>query len=194
MEFVVHKTERRISTWSSHHQCLYSTIIKILLELKWNVMLCESKYMFLNAESIFKCLIYNSTLPSWIRNILLLPYIYTIMYTSLLLLLLVYRHYLYYNSCFCIWVSHDFVRCSTCVNFTVVGHSSMGCKISESYNAHVDVTSLCNAVWTVWVPSTLVSCDRVCYVRRQSRNWRKETTLGELGADWKILLMWTLKK
>jgi hypothetical protein len=117
-----------------------------------------------------------------------------IMYSSLLLLLLVYRHYLYYNSCFCIWVSHDFVRCSTCVNFTVVGHSSMGCKISESYNAHVDVTSLCNAVWTVRVPSTLVSCDRVCYVRRQSRNWRKETTLGELGADWKIILMWTLKK
>jgi len=38
-------------------------------------MLFESLFMFFNTESIFKCFVYYSTLPSWIHNILLLPYI-----------------------------------------------------------------------------------------------------------------------
>jgi len=76
------------------------------------------------------------------------------MYTPLLLLLLVYRHYLYCISRYCIWVSHDLVWCSTCINSTLVCQSSTGCTISESFNAHVGVSSLCNAVWTVRVSST----------------------------------------
>jgi len=49
----------------------------------------ESMYMFLNTESMFKCLVYYSILPSWIHNILLLPYIYIyiyIMYISLIVI------------------------------------------------------------------------------------------------------------
>ena len=76
------------------------------------------------------------------------------MYTSLLLLFLLNRHYLYYISCYCIWVSHNFVWCSTCINVTVVRQSSTGCTITESYNAHFDVKLLCNALWTVQLSST----------------------------------------
>ena len=72
IRFVVHITERNVSTWSSHQQCLYYMIIKIhtLIVTEHNVF--ESMYMFLNAEFIFKRLIYYSTLNSWFHNILLL--------------------------------------------------------------------------------------------------------------------------
>ena len=57
----------------------------------------ESMYMFLNTESMFKCLVYYSILPSWIHNILLLPYIY------------IYIYNVHITYCYCLYIDTTYI-------------------------------------------------------------------------------------